>query len=199
LGCYEAELQPYISETIHREYLAVVDIGCAEGYYLIGLARAMPEVACYGFDVDPRALAICRQAAKENGVHDERIELSHTCTREAISAVLAGNQPAFVLVDCEGAEKDLLQPDRVPLDGCDILVECHECFDPLMASELESRFSETHAITRITEGPRDPNRHPFMRKLSSTDRWLLVSEGRPETMTWLMCRSRLNARRSAGA
>src|SRR5947209_10340484 len=38
LGCYEAELHPAVNEALGKDYAAVINVGCAEGYYAIGFA-----------------------------------------------------------------------------------------------------------------------------------------------------------------
>jgi hypothetical protein len=86
-------------------------------------------------------------------------------------------------MDCEGAERDLLDPSRAPgLAHCDVIVETHGAD---ITAELEERFRTTHRVQRILQGGRDPNEVPQLRSLAESDRWLLVDEGRPECMTWL--------------
>ncbi|MFM9990728.1 MAG: hypothetical protein ACKVOY_04780 [Burkholderiaceae bacterium] len=41
LGCYEQPLQPFIEEAIQAAYPIILNIGCAEGYYAVGMARRM--------------------------------------------------------------------------------------------------------------------------------------------------------------
>ncbi len=43
LGCYEAELHGALERILGTRYDTVVDIGCAEGYYAVGLALKMPR------------------------------------------------------------------------------------------------------------------------------------------------------------
>ena len=51
LGTYESELHPYL-EAFAREGLdSVIDVGCAEGYYAVGLARQMTGVTVYAHDI----------------------------------------------------------------------------------------------------------------------------------------------------
>ena len=38
IGCYERELHPAIENAIRGDYQRIIDIGCAEGYYAVGLA-----------------------------------------------------------------------------------------------------------------------------------------------------------------
>jgi hypothetical protein len=42
LGFYEQDLHQQVEAAIERGYGAVATIGCAEGYYAVGLARRMP-------------------------------------------------------------------------------------------------------------------------------------------------------------
>jgi hypothetical protein len=46
-GCYEHELHGEIEQLVTRGFDAVLNIGCGEGYYAIGLARRMPTAAHY--------------------------------------------------------------------------------------------------------------------------------------------------------
>ena len=51
LGCYEQPLQPYLKRAIDRNYETLINIGCAEGYYAVGLAIAMPNTNSLAFDI----------------------------------------------------------------------------------------------------------------------------------------------------
>src|SRR5262245_44644341 len=41
LGCYEAELHPWIEAAVGRGYQRIINIGCAEGYYACGFAQRL--------------------------------------------------------------------------------------------------------------------------------------------------------------
>jgi hypothetical protein len=60
LGSYEAELHPALCKAIVRHPATVINIGCAEGYYAVGLALRLPNAKVIAFDNDERAQAICR-------------------------------------------------------------------------------------------------------------------------------------------
>jgi hypothetical protein len=42
LGTYEQELVPIIGKILKMNYSTIIDVGSAEGYYAIGLARCFP-------------------------------------------------------------------------------------------------------------------------------------------------------------
>jgi hypothetical protein len=51
-GSYELELHTVIEEAIAKRFERIIDIGCAEGYYAVGLARRTGAIV-YAFDCDP--------------------------------------------------------------------------------------------------------------------------------------------------
>ena len=53
----------------------VLNIGCAEGYYAVGLARRMPQARVLAFDINRTAQDTCRALAAKNGVAD-RVQVS---------------------------------------------------------------------------------------------------------------------------
>jgi hypothetical protein len=53
LGCYEQPLQPYIEAAMSEGYCTLLNIGCAEGYYAVGMARHMPLTCVLAFDFNP--------------------------------------------------------------------------------------------------------------------------------------------------
>lgn len=167
-----------------RPPLAVV-VGCAEGYYTVGLARLLPEARVRAFDSDSRAQEVCRAAAVANGVA-ERMTVAGTCSADDLARLVDGG-PALVVIDCEGCEATLLDgPAPAALRQAWLIVECHDFLVPGVTEQLTARFAASHAIRRIDEGPRDPNRLALLRRWHSHDRWLAVTEGRPRTMHWLV-------------
>jgi len=67
---------------------AVITVGCAEGYYAVGLARLFPQAAIFAFDTDPKAQLICRQTASLNQV-DDRVTVMGACAPPVLLSLLA--------------------------------------------------------------------------------------------------------------
>ena len=186
LGCYEEELHGVITNAVGRNPSVVVNIGCAEGFYAVGLARLLPQARIFAFDIDPKAQAICRGAAQLNAVGD-RVVVGGECTTDSLRKLVGPPGRALLFVDCEGAELAILNPAELPeLRACDIVVECHDFINRSITTTLAQRFSNSHKVEHIIEGARDPNRFKCLRHLGSADRWLAMDEGRPETMNWLV-------------
>lgn len=63
---------------IRQGLRTVINVGCAEGYYAIGMARAMPDSHIYAYDIDEEAQCLCRKMAKLNSVA-ERVTIRGGC------------------------------------------------------------------------------------------------------------------------
>jgi len=187
LGCYEAELHSAIEKAIGRDPKNVINVGCAEGYYAVGMARALPQSRVFAFDADEKARAICARAALANQV-GARARVAGICTFDSLRETISKNDRNLLLIDCEGAELELLDPKEVPgIQACDVIVECHDFLNPSITATLRDRFAETHDVEIISEGSRNPNQFPSLQRWGSLDRWLAVNENRPMTMNWLVC------------
>lgn len=190
LGCYEEELNDALERAIARAPSVVVNVGCAEGHFTIGLARRLPNSTVFAHDISDEARRLCRETAEANGVAGH-VTIDGACTHEILRRHLAGRDRALAVLDCEGAELYLLDPAAVPeLECCDLIIECHDFLDRTITPTLFDRFSRTHDVEKVVEAGRDPNKYPLLHHMHSSDRWLVVSEGRPEFMHWLVCWSK---------
>ena len=52
LGVYEDELHPAVEDAIKRNPDLILNVGCAEGYYGIGLAARLPESHVIAVDIN---------------------------------------------------------------------------------------------------------------------------------------------------
>lgn len=186
LGAYERELHGAVRELVQSAASHVIDVGSAEGYYAVGLARQMPAATVHAYDIDGRARAACAQLAALNDV-GRRVIVHDACT----PADLCEFPPYGVALfcDCEGYERTLLDPDAAPvLRHWLIVVELHDFVDPTITASIQSRFATTHEIELIRGEPRDPDRYPALASFNLRERSALLSEYRPELMSWAILR-----------
>lgn len=190
LGCYEQPLQPVIEQAIQATYPIILNIGCAEGYYAVGMARRMPETKVMAFDLNPQAQEVCAELARKNAVA-ERITIGALFKPEDF-AVYAG-QKVLVLCDIEGAEKDLLDPAKAPaLTGMDLIVESHECLIAGITQLLIERFAATHNIIVVEDnGQRQlANAPAWFNNLAHLDQLLATWEWRSGPTPWLVMKAK---------
>lgn len=144
IGQYERQLYPFL-QAAASEAEVVVDIGHAEGYYAVGLARQGKSVVA--FDVDPHEHRVCSEMAALNGVS---LMLRRWCSPQDLLS-LAGGRRALVISDIEGGELDLFTPEVVSaLKNAHIIIELHAKTKEDNA-RFTRRFVETHVITLMEQ------------------------------------------------
>ena len=193
LGCYEQPLLPYIEAAIQANYPTILNIGCAEGYYAVGMARRMPETKVLAFDLNQKAQETCRALAEKNSVAN-RIQIGALFKPNDFATY--ANQKILVLCDIEGAEEGLLDPAKAPaLTGMDLIVESHECVIPGITQTLIERFQATHQITLVQDnGQRQLRNTPaWFNNLAHLDQLLATWEWRSGPTPWLVMKSKQQA------
>lgn len=161
LGTYELELSSIISDLAKIPFQFVIDAGAAEGYYAVGMATILPSCQIISFESSPKGQALQAQMAALNGVQ-ERLTIKGLCTPESLNEVLPPTGKTLLIMDVEGAEKELLDITATPaLRQTYILVEMHDFLDPDLRNVISKRFENTHQIQFIPIQPRKLEDFPF--------------------------------------
>ncbi|RYD24104.1 MAG: hypothetical protein EOP88_01570 [Verrucomicrobiaceae bacterium] len=191
LGSYEHELAPAIRKITQTPYTAIVDIGCAEGYYAVGLGMQVRNAKLYAFDTNENALDMCRRMAALNGVV---LTTAGFCDGKTLKNLDLGNR-ALVFCDCEGYELELIDRSlAAQMKDHDFLVESHDFIDIEITKKVMGAMGETHDLELI-ESIDDiiksytydfPELSPF----SLSERKRILAEGRPHIMRWIFARSK---------
>jgi hypothetical protein len=195
VGSFELELHPAVERIVGERPATVVNVGSAEGYYAVGIAMRLPAARVIAFEADPALRSACARLAGLNGVA-ERLELRGLCTPADLAAVAPGGGGTAVIMDCEGAESELADPERAPWlrEAC-LLIELHPAIDADVRARLEARFAGSHELELIAAEIRraslfDSQLRPI-RGLRRIDRELLVAEFRDGPQDWLWAVPRL--------
>ena len=189
VGCYEAEIQPVLNSLPQLGYERIIDIGCAEGYYAVGLARLLPNAYVFAHDISTTAQQACLQLAHENGVAS-RVKVGGVFNPASLTD--CKTQKTLVFCDIEGAETELLDPVRAPaLRDVDLIVEVHECFKPGLVKLMQSRVEATHDIEWFWQSPNAIRQlPPWLAGLSHLDQILCTWEWRAGPTPWAVMRRR---------
>lgn len=190
LGSYEQPLQPFIENAITSGYPIILNIGCAEGYYAVGMARRMPNTQVLAFDLNHTAQEVCAILAQKNSV-SHRVKVGALFKPEDFETY--PNEKLLVLCDIEGAERELLNPSVSPaLIRMDLIVESHECLIPGVTNLLIDRFKDSHQITLVPDdGQRHLDKPPnWFLNLAHLDQLLATWEWRSGPTPWLVMKSK---------
>ena len=142
IGSYEEPIHAWIEDAIELSYRTIYVIGAAEGYYAVGLARAIPTAQVTAFETSNRGRELLGELARINSVS---VESHGTATVDSLK-LLKPKGPALFIMDVEGAERTLLDPSIGSMERSDIIVETHDFLVPFVTRQLVKRFETTHRI-----------------------------------------------------
>ena len=194
LGTYERELAGLFTAANLGQYGAFINFGCAEGYYTNGIAHALKEhlgrsdFQVIGIDLNEQALEESRRISRLNGL------TVAVAPAFDFSSGTRGVGKTLIICDVEGAEIDLMRPERfAAMDRTDFIIEVHDV--PRTAAildELQQRFSATHERSVILSLPREARDFPreFLLPVSDAVKMEAMDERRVNGLRWLNLRSK---------
>ena len=188
LGLYEKEILNLIESTPAGHYSTFIDIGAADGYYAIGMLVSAKINKTICFELTEKGRAVIAENWKNNHSPGE-LTILGAANAESFATLKADDlSNAFVLVDVEGAEFDLLTDDVLhQLKACTIVIEIHHWIDNFLDQynaflRNASRYFELETIARVE---RETSNLPELRDFTDDSRLLLTSERRPGMMRFL--------------
>jgi lipopolysaccharide biosynthesis glycosyltransferase len=192
-GIYEREIHHVLYDILKNDYSLIIDIGSAEGYYLIGFALQFPKAELIGVDTDNSAIEFCKQMIVANNIPN-RIKLINNIDHSFFENKKLLSSKALIFCDCEGYENKLFSIFNMPnLKNVDILVEIHDFIDKTIGDKIFSIFYKSHDI-KIFNSESDNQRiqefiieYPFLNYFQLK---ALISENRPNIMQWFWIKSK---------
>jgi len=191
LGSYEMELHKQVEDLISNNYSEIIDVGCAEGYYAVGMAMRCKTAHVYAFDINEKARQQCKEMALLNGV-DQRVFVKTEFTPEKLLNFKFSGK-GLIICDCEGFEKTLFNTSNISnLKNCDVLIETHDLIDIEISTYLKDLFKNTHNIISVYS--KDDIQKALDAEFSELDKLNLNSkleilkENRKAIMEWLICK-----------
>lgn len=148
IGSYEMELHSTIKQLVDDEFDQIINIGCAEGYYAVGLAMCLPNAEIYAYDIDSEARELTLQMASLNGVLD-RVKVKKNMTSNNFKNFDLSKK-TLIISDVEGYEKNIFVKSVAKyLKNCFMIIETHDWVDIHISSNIENIFKSTHNIKSI--------------------------------------------------
>lgn len=185
-GTYEKEVQDYLTEHagLFEKFL---DVGCAEGFYLSGIA-GWKGIPCYGIDIDPAAEKAVEYVAAANKLENL---ISFSNSLYSAEEFVAGK--LLCLVDVDGSEFDVLGSlnslfdQSSSLESVLLLVESDDSqlgrqnIPELISGLVRSGWSIESMIKQ-----KPSNRFVDSRsELSFLEQVVIGAEGRPGRQCWI--------------
>lgn len=191
LGIYEEQVQKKIiklKEDHGLEYL--VNFGAGEGYHAIGLVKNNIFKSCLCFEMDTNTKNILEKNINLNEV-DQKIKVYNEANFDEVINNIDEKklEKTLFLVDVEGYEFQLYIKENLNFIKKSFhLIENHE--DYIRDKKSISEFFEFMNGNFESEILHNTSRNPYtideLKFLPDDERWLMMSEGRPCEMNWLI-------------
>jgi hypothetical protein len=185
LGQYEAEIAQVFDDAVRDGTGTFIDIGCADGYFAVGMAHASRRLTTFAYDISSSARSLCRETASLNGVA-ERVHVGNRFDAGELGKIAPGR--SLLLCDIEGGEDRLFdRPEMIPrLSQTTIVVEVHEHLVPGAGDHLRELFASGHDGHVFAQEQRDPTAQRLLAELSAEQATLALAENRPLALHWLV-------------
>lgn len=186
IGSYEAILHPYIETLRNRQFNTIIDIGSAEGYYLVGFGQMFPEARLIGFEIEEKGRELSKELYAKNNLTN-KLSLFGEATKENVAPIITEN--TLLICDCEGGEIDILDPENFPMfkkiDTA--IIELHDFIHPNIKEALVERFKDTHTITIVPFALAEPKDFPFFTSITDQkDLYELRRERGAQEQEWMI-------------
>ena len=191
IGLYEYEVQKKLIElTENKKFEYLVNFGAADGYHLISIVKKGFVKKGLAFEMNPDGRKFLQKTAEVNSVSD-KIEIHEKADLKYIRNNFSVDMLAktLFLIDIETDEFDLLDENALKfLSKSVLLIENHD-FMYENKEKIKNYFSNIKKyfnLEYLKYASRDPNIIPELNNFREMDRWIMMDEGRPSTMTWLI-------------
>ena len=193
LGSYESELHPWIQEVCDAGYSEIIDVGCAEGYYAVGLALRIPQAMIYAYDIYEGAQQLCANCATTNHVAD-RLSVRAAFTANELLDIPIRHR-GLIICDCEGAETQIFTEQSChQFANWDLLIETHDFMDINISTRMTELFQDTHDVRTLTSiddiQKAKTYDYPELATFDLATRRAILAEYRPTIMEWMFLTSR---------
>lgn len=192
LGIYENQVQEKIIE-IKKKYQinSIFNFGAAEGYHLCGLIKNEYFDFGYAFEPSQEEIFNLKENLKLNNI-ENKVKIFNSVGNIQICKDIIDNEKikkTFFLIDIEGDEFSLFNNENIKfLKNHFFLIEDHSTLyhNKNYKEKYYKIIKENFTIEIIHSDSRNPHKFEELNNFNDDEKWLSVSESRPNTMSWML-------------
>ena len=192
LGIYEEQIQIALSKLkIENQLDYIVNFGTADGFHLIGLLKKNLFKYGFSFEIDKKMNNNLLENIKLNNL-EEKIKLFTTkADLDFIDTILDERQlkNTLFLIDIEGDEFNLFSDGNIEkYKNSYFVIEDHHFYvkDQKKKDFFYEVINKNFKVSMINTGARNPYNFKILDNFNDDEKWLIMSEGRPMTMNWIL-------------
>ena len=191
LGSYEYQVQKKIIDlNKKKKFDYFIDLGSAEGYHIISLLKKKFFKKGLAFEVSHKSRSILKKNAQINKLNN-RIRIYKDANLSSLKNTLRNfnHRRLLFLVDIEGQEYNLFDKDfcKIFSKGT-FIIEEHpfNISNKRKIKNFNQNIKKYYNVEILKDTPKNPFNFSILEKYSDDEKYLMMSEGRPESMRWLI-------------
>ena len=191
LGSYEYQVQKKIIDlNKKKKFDYFIDLGAAEGYHIISLLKKKFFKQGLAFEISKKSREILKKNAQINKLNN-RIRIYKDANLSSLKNTLRNfnHRRLLFLVDIEGQEYDLFDKDfcKIFSKGT-FIIEEHpfNLSDKRKIKNFNQNIKKYYNVEILKDTPKNPFNFSILEKYSDDEKYLMMSEGRPESMQWVI-------------
>ena len=191
LGSYEYQVQKKIIDlNKKKKFDYFIDLGAAEGYHIISLLKKKFFKQGLAFEISKKSREILKKNAQINKLNN-RIRIYKDANLSSLKNTLRNfnHRRLLFLVDIEGQEYDLFDKDfcKIFSKGT-FIIEEHpfNISNKRKIKNFNQNIKKYYNVEILKDTPKNPFNFSILEKYSDDEKYLMMSEGRPESMKWLI-------------
>ena len=191
LGSYEYQVQKkIINLNKKKKFDYFIDLGAAEGYHIISLLKKKIFKQGLAFEISKKSREILKKNAQINKLNN-RIRIYKDANLSSLKNTLRNfnHRRLLFLVDIEGQEYDLFNKDfcKIFSKGT-FIIEEHpfNISNKRKIKNFNQNIKKYYNVEILKDTPKNPFNFSILEKYSDDEKYLMMSEGRPVSMKWLI-------------
>ena len=191
LGSYEIHIQEKIIYLARKYKLKIfIDLGAAEGYHIISLLNKRFFSYGIGFEINKKSRVLLKKNAYLNKVFN-KLSIFSDANFQSLKKHLnkIDKKKTLFLVDIEGNEFSLFDNKFCNFfAGCFFIIEDHNfnIKNKKKINKFYNTIKDKFNIEIINDISKNPFNFKILKRFSDDEKYLMMSEGRPETMQWIL-------------
>ena len=167
-----------------------IDLGAAEGYHIISLLKKKFFKQGLAFEISKKSREILKKNAQINKLNN-RIRIYKDANLSSLKNTLRNfnHRRLLFLIDIEGQEYDLFDKDfcKIFSKGT-FIIEEHpfNISNKRKIKNFNQNIKKYYNVEILKDAPKNPFNFSILEKYSDDEKYLMMSEGRPESMQWVI-------------
>ena len=191
LGCYEKEVQEEIYSLSKKNNLKhFINVGAGEGYHAIGTKVANLFENSFSYELDQKNRESIKKNFNLNKIFDgyEIFSKADLDFLKDLEKKIEFSKSLF-LFDIEGDEFKILDKNNLSIiKNSYLIIELHHFYSTEeKVKNLNEELKQYFNIRFCKTENRKFSNFKILDKFNDDEKWLMMSESRPATMSWIVC------------